>query len=634
MDVTLPDGTVLRGIPDGTTKAELTAKLKANGMAVPDETPPAKSGYGSEDPGVVEQLVGGAKHAWDRAAEGLESLVPGGRRLSRALNQPDLQELTKQGKQFVKETGPASSVGELAGEVALTAAPGAGAYRAVTALPRVAKAGRLTQAMAGGAGAGAAGAGVMGENPVTGATAGAIMGPMGTVVGDVGGWGWKQGKRLFEDPNTGASRYLRELSIDPNADATVLRGLKGLVPGEQPTAGMAATVDPKMLYMKEIEEQANRRIGGLAEARRQANEAARAAPLEEIAAPGVRGLDRATGRVLPSEAEALRSKVTGPIYEKAMPDRVSVDPNLERILGGAEVLPARNAGARQFSQEQTNFPGTRDSRVSASSPPPEGTRIVRNPLSGKETGIGPAGPFMERPGTYSVEELQLIRRNLDDKINQAAQQGDQMTVRRLSEARNQLSGEMTGQSGNFALANTMFRNLSAPQNQAQVAQTLLDALRSPTGKERASSFLTARRNAPQTLRKSDQSPRFQHEGEVLTPDQLKQVDAITSSLRREADYANLPRMELQGVMSPAEKVEGAIPSWLDRTVTLAKKGLQKLGVRSDEQVRKVIDEAVLDPQKMANLLETLPPADRVPFLSAIREANPKGAFTGYVAGQE
>lgn len=34
MDVRLPDGTVIRGVPDGTTKAELTAKLKANGFDV------------------------------------------------------------------------------------------------------------------------------------------------------------------------------------------------------------------------------------------------------------------------------------------------------------------------------------------------------------------------------------------------------------------------------------------------------------------------------------------------------------------------------------------------------------------------------------------------------------------------
>ena len=38
MDVRLPDGTVIQNVPDGTTKADLVAKLKGNGMAVPSET--------------------------------------------------------------------------------------------------------------------------------------------------------------------------------------------------------------------------------------------------------------------------------------------------------------------------------------------------------------------------------------------------------------------------------------------------------------------------------------------------------------------------------------------------------------------------------------------------------------------
>lgn len=37
MDVKLPDGTVIQGVPDGTTKADLVKKLQGNGMAVPSE---------------------------------------------------------------------------------------------------------------------------------------------------------------------------------------------------------------------------------------------------------------------------------------------------------------------------------------------------------------------------------------------------------------------------------------------------------------------------------------------------------------------------------------------------------------------------------------------------------------------
>lgn len=37
MDVRLPDGTIIQNVPDGTTKADLVAKLQSNGMAVPSE---------------------------------------------------------------------------------------------------------------------------------------------------------------------------------------------------------------------------------------------------------------------------------------------------------------------------------------------------------------------------------------------------------------------------------------------------------------------------------------------------------------------------------------------------------------------------------------------------------------------
>ncbi len=46
MDVRLPDGTIIKNVPEGTTKADLAAKLKSNGMAVPAEwlqSTPSKS---------------------------------------------------------------------------------------------------------------------------------------------------------------------------------------------------------------------------------------------------------------------------------------------------------------------------------------------------------------------------------------------------------------------------------------------------------------------------------------------------------------------------------------------------------------------------------------------------------------
>ena len=183
-----------------------------------------KSNYGlTEDPGVVQQFLGGAKHAWDTAAAAMQS---GAGKLGLPTGE-SLEPLVKQGKQFVEETGPASTIGNIGGEIAMTALPGAAAYRGATAIPRIARMGQYGRALVGGAAAGAAGEGTMGRNPVEGAAYGAAFGPVGTAVGNAATGTVRGARRLFSSADDTASRYLRELSTDPNADAAVLRSLRG-----------------------------------------------------------------------------------------------------------------------------------------------------------------------------------------------------------------------------------------------------------------------------------------------------------------------------------------------------------------------------------------------------------------------
>jgi len=583
-----------------------------------------KSNYGlTEDPGVVQQFLGGAKHAWDKAAAAMQSGAG-------ALGLPtgeSLEPLVKQGKQFVEETGPASTLGNIGGEIALTAAPGAGAFRLATAVPRIARMGRYGQALVGGGAAGAAGEAMMGGNPLEGAAYGAALGPVGTAIGDVSSAGIRGARRLFSNADDTSSRYLRELSTNPTADAATLRALRGEVAGEMPTSGMAATVDPRMQYLAAIDRQAAQRgTGGAPLARAQANQAARMAPLENIAAPGRETFNPLTRQMEPSYAQGERSRVTGPMYERAMGDQVAVQPTLAQVLRGAEVMPPAAKGGRQFAQEQTN------AAVAGRGVPQGRTPYVEQPVV-RDTSTGAtmaeSGPFMPQVETQSIRELQLVRKNLDDKISQAVQQGDRMTARRLMEARNQLSGEMTGQSGNFNLANTTFRNMSQPQNAAEIAQVYANALRD----QGVGGLVSARNNTARTLKRADQSSRFQHEGEVFTPQQLADVEAVTRSAQRQADLNAIPDVRLPRQISAAEVVEQGIPGLLNRPIAIAKKALSRLGSHTDEQVQQIMDEASLNPQRMADLLERVPASERQNFIDAVRAMNPRGAITGTITGQ-
>lgn len=142
-----------------------------------DPFAPKKSDYAGKDPGVFKQFLGGAKHAWDRAAYGLESLFGG----------ESLKPLVESGAQFVRETGPASTIGQVAGDIAMSAAPSVRAVQlgrmaapvvARMGLPRAAGLMPLTADMAAQAGYGAL------TNPED-RSSGAAMGAVGAGVGNV-----------------------------------------------------------------------------------------------------------------------------------------------------------------------------------------------------------------------------------------------------------------------------------------------------------------------------------------------------------------------------------------------------------------------------------------------------------------
>jgi hypothetical protein len=73
MDVRLPDGTVIQNVPEGTTKADLVAKLQRNGMAVPSEWL-AQSAAPAEGSSIANYVNGVGRAAGLTARAGLEGL--------------------------------------------------------------------------------------------------------------------------------------------------------------------------------------------------------------------------------------------------------------------------------------------------------------------------------------------------------------------------------------------------------------------------------------------------------------------------------------------------------------------------------------------------------------------------------
>lgn len=149
MDVRLPDGTVIKNVPDGTTKADLVAKMRTNGMAVPAEwlnaapapaAPEVKSDaaaggstlqFGPFDTGIplsenVNNVVTGMGQMLSNTAQGISQFLPGG------ATREDVAERRRLDADLNKRK--AATVGNVLMGVPLAFLPGAGTTRGAAAI--------------------------------------------------------------------------------------------------------------------------------------------------------------------------------------------------------------------------------------------------------------------------------------------------------------------------------------------------------------------------------------------------------------------------------------------------------------------------------------------------------------------
>lgn len=535
---------------------------------------------------------------------------------------------------------PETGIEKFSGDVAQTLLP-AGMAGNFTKVPELTGKGlwrALGRNAAVGTTSGAAANMALGHDPVEGAVTGAVLGPVLSSVGGVAKSVLGTPTRWLQNVTAGAEgRASGELqkTLGPRTRAAIdaLRNLRGEVPGEMPTAGRAASAD--LPELKILEELARSKPGASRYLERDvANEAARMRPLERIAAPGREGVATRGGQIPPSRHAAFRSGETDPLYAAAMSDRVTMTPEMEALVGGVEARPAVVRGGRAFRQEQTNAEVGGQRIPMGPVPAVPGTPAMPEVRDSMGVLIRPAVPEVPgTPGHRSIQDLQQIKNELSARIKRLSM-SDPDEAHRLSVARDQLNRQMTEQSPNFAQANTRFRELSIPQNQADVAEALVRTLRDSKGVERPGAFLAARQNAPQVLKRADQSPRFQQIEQVMTGPQMEKINAVQRSLQREADYASLntPRGILPKYLSPMDQLEQATPGWFSRVITLARSQVKRIGKRTDEDVYRVVNDAMLDPRKMADLLSQVPPTERNALINALRQNSASPAIMPQMVG--
>jgi hypothetical protein len=425
-----------------------------------------------------------------------------------------------------------------------------------------------------------------------------------------------------------ATTKLRDLFGDrTNAAIAALRSTHGLVPGEAPTAGRAASeLFPEF---KAIEQNARRSPGVDALLMRDAqNAAARQNVLEGHARLARPGVATEGGRVPLSPAQQARQAGTAGDYAAADLDRITLTPELEAIIAGEEARSAARAGERAFSQQQTNaFAGGQPvprGRTAGSPEVPPARDAAGMPI--------PGSPAI--PATRSVQDLQQFKNELGARIDRI-RMTDPEEAYRLSVARRQLTEAMEAQSPNYSAATTNYRMLSRPQNQGEIAETMLGALRGKPGEvENVVAFLKSMENAPRTLKNSLGNSRYEQLEQVMSPQQMAEINALRRSAEREARYQGMNVSE--DVMRQYENIFHTIsnttPGTFVQAVTVLRAATKRLGNRTDEQVNRIVNEAVRDPAALANLMEQLPPRERNATINWIRQNVGRPEVTGGIIG--
>jgi hypothetical protein len=137
MDVRLPDGTVIKGVPDGMSKADLTAKLQANGYDIAKLTAPSSEGMPQERTMMQEvmQIPAGIYKGFKNVTD---TLIRGGASALDYAAGTNTRAAVEQAKQAddasYNQTYGASTLGksgEILGEIGATAFPIAGVAKVV-----------------------------------------------------------------------------------------------------------------------------------------------------------------------------------------------------------------------------------------------------------------------------------------------------------------------------------------------------------------------------------------------------------------------------------------------------------------------------------------------------------------------
>lgn len=581
MDIQLPDGTILQGIPDGTTKMQIRQKLVGLGVD-PTFLNTAKSedvGYsgptgtqgkmfGMDVPVDVTNFLAGAGKGMTDVVRGIGQMLPGGPTRadigeSRRLDQPLMN--TKAGV-----------AGDITGQVAATAPtafiPGAATLRGASLI---------------GGGLGLAQPSTSTGETVRNAALGSVLAPATLLGGRALGATYQAGKATLEPLFKGgqeriAARTLQSFAGGPQAAAKVIADID---------AGGAKAFTPGVL--RTLAESTDN--AGISQLQRTLENNPELLPrFAEIAknnrASIVDAIDSMTDQGQRAFFEAMRDTTAQSMYKKAWSagfnekQLAKLQPQISELMQRPSIVGAVGK-AKQIAAEE--------------------------------------GQQLDSIG--SMKGLHYVKKALEDMLDSAKDTGIGNIQRRaITGTRDQLIAIMDKISkGNaYPKARAEYEALSKPINQIDVAQTLRDKLipaladYGDTTKLAASSYAQALRSGDETAKRA-----LGYQGatmaNVMEPGQLKMLEGIAKDLAARSAAQNRGRAvgsntaqnlvaqnfmrQLLGPLGlPHSMTERAAQSSLMQTVL---RPIQFTGKIGEERVLGLLGQAAADPQKAKSLLQ-------------------------------
>lgn len=560
MDVRLPDGTVIKNVPEGTTKRQLLDKLKAKGYDVGAMAAPSAPAPPTPEPETFgQQVLRGAASTADIIAEsvpGMAAMVayPFQRAAGLVTGQSAEDVAASQARVLGAASAPVGRMTGVSetpsyqnnlakqalGFVAENMDKGADWISGQTGLPKPDVMNMMQVVMS------AAPVKVPGAKTAGIATRAAV-----------------QKARDIIDPKTafytdlaeGRGSALLAAARAPEAE---------IIPGVRPTFAQA-TVDVGVPRVAAVGEQAAKKLPTEALALKDVQEAGRVSQLRAIErTPKAR-----------ARAERVREARSEPLYQSAemAGDVVDTTP----VLGLIDDTIRKNPGNQPLLVEM---------------------RRIRKGLV--KPGVDEEGNPILVPRTNAKE----VASTIDGLKSAIAKEDNKFIKGELT----QIKDDLTAAIPSMKEAQAAFKKGSKPINQMDVGKYLREKLEAPVpeGGQRASVFAGAVREAPRTIKQALKGgPTYEKLTDILSPAQKANVDRVLMDLSRDQrvkELAQMGREAAPDLAIPAGKAERL--NLLNRLATIANVIIDRLEGKINEKLAVEIASEFLDADKAAAALET------------------------------